>query len=364
MEKDHTPFFNIESHRDALASFVRKAKQLEFKDEVLTTKLRLCIQIVLHIQKKPTEWSEACKYSISSIGRGLIIQFEQIKVEQKDGDRITHIYLMLYRFLCEFILFTDPDDDEEFELLGIREQILDDAKKKQDDVSFEIQHITYLLPAKMIQNYLQQGGVKSVIEFDERVSRVEELKIEWARDYEERKTEIDNLKESIDELKFDFNFVGLTKGFRELGNKKNVERKALLGNLKMMGACILLMPVVYYSVYWLATGESFTFAWDSALHLIPLLSFEVLMLYFFRIVLHNYNSVNTQLVQIELRQTLCRFIQKYAEYSTTIKKNDPVALEKFESLIFSGILSNSDKLPTTFDGMEQLSALLKNIRTK
>ena len=51
------------------------------------------------------------------------------------------------------------------------------------------------------------------------------------------------------------------------------------------------------------------------------------------------------------------------EYSTKIKKQDPSALEKFESLIFSRITSNSESLPSTFDGLEQISKLIKNLKT-
>lgn len=96
--------------------------------------------------------------------------------------------------------------------------------------------------------------------------------------------------------------------------------------------------------------------------LLPLISIEVILIYFFRVILLNHRSVKAQIMQIELRQTMCQFIQNYTEYSSEIKKEDAGELEKFESLIFSGVLSDPEKLPSTFDGMEQIGSLIKSIK--
>ena len=106
--------------------------------------------------------------------------------------------------------------------------------------------------------------------------------------------------------------------------------------------------------------------YDGAKHLfilLPLISMEVILIYFFRVILINHKSVKAQLMQLELRQALCQFIQSYAEYSSKIKEQDSAALEKFENLIFSGILANSEKLPSTFDGIEQLGGFIKSMKS-
>jgi hypothetical protein len=96
--------------------------------------------------------------------------------------------------------------------------------------------------------------------------------------------------------------------------------------------------------------------------LIPLISIEIILIYFFRVILINHRSVKAQIMQIELRQTLCQFIQSYASYSKEIKTQDANALEKFENLIFSGVLSDPEKLPSTFDGIEQIGNFIKSIK--
>ena len=94
------------------------------------------------------------------------------------------------------------------------------------------------------------------------------------------------------------------------------------------------------------------------------LSLTVLLVYFFRISVRSTDSCKAQLLQVELRKTLCRFIQNYATYSKDIKEKNPDSLSKFESLIFSGIVSNEEKLPSTFDGIDQVANFVKAMRAK
>ena len=94
-----------------------------------------------------------------------------------------------------------------------------------------------------------------------------------------------------------------------------------------------------------------------------LIALEVILLYLFRVVLLHFRGVSTQMLQINLRISLCQFIQSYSEYSMKIKKQDAGALEKFETLIFSSITSDSDALPSTFDGVEQIAKLVNSIRS-
>lgn len=90
---------------------------------------------------------------------------------------------------------------------------------------------------------------------------------------------------------------------------------------------------------------------------------EFVLIYFFRITLHHYRAVQIQIMQLELRLSLCQFIQNYAEYAKEIKTNDKEVLEKFESLIFSNIVPNDEKIGL-FDGIEQISSLIKEFKSR
>jgi hypothetical protein len=95
----------------------------------------------------------------------------------------------------------------------------------------------------------------------------------------------------------------------------------------------------------------------------PLITIEVLLIYFFRVVLVHFQSIKTQLLQLELRKSLCQFIESDSTFSADIKARDPSALEKFENLVFSGLISSEENLPSTFDGIEQLAKLFKGIKS-
>ena len=97
---------------------------------------------------------------------------------------------------------------------------------------------------------------------------------------------------------------------------------------------------------------------------IPSITLEVILVYFFRVVLAQYRSIKAQLLQLELRAALCQFIEKYAEFAAkTTEAKAPIS-EKFESLIFSGILANEDQIPSTFDGVEQFAKLIDALKSK
>lgn len=81
---------------------------------------------------------------------------------------------------------------------------------------------------------------------------------------------------------------------------------------------------------------------------------QFVVLYYFRVALSEYKSVKAQLLQIDLRRGLCMFIRGYADFSAGMKGKDAAGLDKFESLIFSGLVANEDRIPSTFDGMDGL----------
>lgn len=96
---------------------------------------------------------------------------------------------------------------------------------------------------------------------------------------------------------------------------------------------------------------------------LPSITLLIVLFWLFRILLQNIKSIQSQIMQLELRMTLCQFIQSYAEKSKELKEQNKEGFEKFESLIFSSIVSSDDKIPSTFDGMEQLSSLLKSFKS-
>lgn len=98
-----------------------------------------------------------------------------------------------------------------------------------------------------------------------------------------------------------------------------------------------------------------------AVFALPLLAVEFLLLYFFRIVLHSYTNSRSQIMQLQLRNSVCQFIENYVKFRKDNKEVES-GFEKFEALVFSGLAPSDDKVPSTFDGLEQLSKLIKDAK--
>ncbi|MCK8124658.1 hypothetical protein MTF66_06585 [Pseudoalteromonas sp. 2CM39R] len=247
-----------------------------------------------------------------------------------------------------------------------------------NDVRKHIDYIIYSVPYDVLKNLFNSDEFSLFSNFDEKTNLAKETldKIQSCSDslnekissFESRLIEKQNnvnaLQKTLEKHENAFNFVGLYKGFNDLAKSKKVDAKSTLFILLVLASSILALPLIGSVVYFfhgVNTSQNISFL-NHLLSLFPLISLELLLIYFFRVVLHNYKSIEAQILQIELRQTLCQFIQSYSEYSKDVRTETSNPLEKFENLIFSGITSDSENLPSTFDGMDQLTKLFSSLK--
>lgn len=164
-------------------------------------------------------------------------------------------------------------------------------------------------------------------------------------------------------LESHFNFAAISEAFKKLGQQK---RKELwIANTILAAAGLAVLTPLLFSFYSSTIhfgGLHFVFnatleqIWPRMLAVLPI---ELILIYFFRIALKSQLSLKAQLLQLQLRYSLCAFIEGYAEFT---KKLENTKLEKFEALIFSGLSPDPDNVPSTFDGMDQLVGLVKAAR--
>ena len=354
-------FFANEENRKVLAAFIRVAEPMAIADEVRKKRLDSTRIIVDSIRKSPEDWDERCSFNIKYIGNSFL---GNLKVfDASTPDSINSLYYMSYRFLCEFDFFVGAEKELTMELRQIKNAIQYGGAEMNDRERSDLIYASYVMPANIVKDFLNNPNVAAFKDFEQKKSEVEKLKEQWDKELEAKKTETDNLKDKLEEYKTGFNFVGLYQGFSSLVEKKKNESRWLLGSLIVMGF-LILAPVslkVFYPDFPRIDQEGLS-GLDGFIGSASLISIEIILIYFFRVILLNHRSVKTQIMQIELRQTLCQFIQSYADYSATIKKQDAVALEKFENLVFSGLLSDPEKLPSTFDGLKQIGDFIKTMK--
>ena len=352
-------FFANEENRKVLAAFIRVAEPMSIADEVRKKRLDSTRIIVDFIRKSPEDWDERCSFNIEHIGDSFLGDLRSFNASKPDS--IDLLYIMSYRFLCEFDFFMGAGKELTWELSEIKNAIQYGGAEMNDLERSDLIYASYVMPANIVKDFLNNPNVGAFKDFEQKKSEVEKLKEQWDKELEAKKTETDNLKDKLEAYKIGFNFVGLYQGFSSLVEKKKNESRWLLGSLIVMG-CLVLTPVSLRILCGKECKALLDLELDGFIGSASLISMEIILIYFFRVILLNHRSVKTQIMQIELRQTLCQFIQSYADYSVKIKEQDAVALEKFENLVFSGLLSDPEKLPSTFDGLKQIGNFIKTMK--
>lgn len=308
-------------------------------------------------------FDQHCTVNIEWIGQRFIEQlaeFSQAKYEKKP-ESLIYIFSFAYRFLCE-LDFSQPEDLS-FELRGVKNFVEENLEKFGDTDRQQLIYANYVMPANIAKKLIHSPALAEFKAFTETVKSASELKSQWEKEIKEKSEEIEAMKNGLSRINTTYNFVGLVNGFESLALTKRGERCRSFMSLLVLGA-LMVVPVaaqLWFTANHIDTIESHRNTLMYALP--PLIALEVILLYLFRVVLVNFRGVTTQLLQINLRISLCQFIQSYSEYSVKIKKQDASALEKFENLIFSGLTSDSEALPSTFDGVEQIAKLVNSIRS-
>ena len=228
----------------------------------------------------------------------------------------------------------------------------------------QIIYANYIMPADIAKRLIGHPNILEIKSYNEKYEKAEELKSSWNDELEKKEDAVNTLKKKLEEYKTGFNFVGLFKGFNDLSVTKKNELNWALGFLIFL-AILAIAPVGFELYLLIFKTETIKLHYLDLLKyaIFPTLTLQIVLVYFFRVALFNYKSVKAQLLQLELRKTLCQFIQSYSTYAKEMKTTDSSSLEKFENLIFSGIIANEENLPSTFYGLEQLGKIIQSLKS-
>ncbi|RZF81283.1 hypothetical protein EXT43_12660 [Pseudoalteromonas sp. CO109Y] len=271
--------------------------------------------------------------------------------------------------------------NDEYAVTNLKKRTSDYLASQTFSSSFnsELTQITYFLSYEIMKHLYNSEEISLFSSIDDKVVKVERCinsAIDFNREVDEkisdfdkkldaRQTKVDKLEETLKKQQSRLNFAGLSEGFHHLLIQKSSEAESLYRWLVSMGI-IMVIPLICIIFGWLPDSilkENTSL--NYLIKIVPFISLEIILIYFFRVILQNYKSVKAQVLQIELRRTLCQFIESYTDYSNDVKGDKETnPLEKFENLIFSGIISDSENLPSTFDGMDQITKLLTSLKGK
>ena len=339
------------------------------ENDVGRKKARYTIYILNLMIDSEDCWFSTCPFNYSLLEEYFVkrLQDFQFSPTNKNPELFDTIFLITIRFLRESELTMRRQYKEKLQHDGIMyEEIWNWFKSLTDNdiadsMISQLDYIKSDYSLMLLNDYLGNKSFQAFLNYEENIKKIEQHSIvlketsdNIQKSAEEKLEKVEQLSDTLKNLKQGFNFVALSDGFSRMLNEKKSSKKWILRLLFLIAGIISTIPAYKF----LSDGGT-NLTWQQIAISAGL---ELVLIYFFRVVLFHYRTVQTQIMQLDLRLSLCQFIQSYAEYAKEIKTNDKDALDKFENLIFSSILSSDEKIPSTFDGLEQLNSLIKQFK--
>lgn len=226
-------------------------------------------------------------------------------------------------------------------------------------------HGVNTLPFDLIKQKYEESNLYKVDEIKEKIDQCINNIEAWDNSFLTKKDDVKKLEEKLENYKTTYDFVLLNEGFKNLYDQKKEDLKSPESNYKWLFRFILAIPVFEIIFFgWLIANQIEINSVAIWYMVVPSISLILFLFYFYRINLQEIRSIKSQMMQIELRMALCQFIHKYADESEKLHQKNTAGFEKFENIIFSPLVSSDDKIPTTFDGIEQLANLVSQFRNK
>lgn len=339
----------------AAISKLRRISQSISSDDKKKEKIHVCITVLNLMNESNDALASMCPYTYEISGEF----FEEILLniinELIDFD--DNFFIACYRFLVELSFYlerTNKDNNNIILLLSNADKLIVPEENKP--------YFDYAKSNKfkidILNNYMGKKDFQAFLNYEKHVEEMKKQLEILLGEVGSAKEEASRIAKILEEQKITGTFVELEKGFSLMLDRIKKAKNWTFGWLLAISAIIIAIPTarIFYPI-----AVSDASIWEK---LVPLIGVELILIYFFRVTLKHYYSLQIQIMQLDFRYSLCQFIGAYSEYSRKIKEANGGALDKFESLIFSNLLSEPDNIPSTFDGLDNLASLINNMRGK
>ena len=295
-----------------------------------------------------------------SIKDKIVAFFNSNDIRTTDDDTIQALNLMFFADFYEYILFYNTNTYGNKFNTFVRIVINNYSQFSKENFN-ELARLMAIIPSLGFRKIISSEDFKSIKLIQDTESKIAES----LKKAENLKKEVNLLDEKLAKQKTEFNFIGLSDGFNSLRKQKVKELNGERGVYWIL--MLSIIGLIIYKLYWTVNYLNEPNP-NLQLLIVVSISFVLMLLvviYFFRISLVNIKSIRSQILQIDLRLTLCQFIHNY-QNDTSGFRNAEIkdSLDKFEAVIFSPIVATDDKIPTTFEGIEQLSGLIGLVKGK
>lgn len=216
-----------------------------------------------------------------------------------------------------------------------------------------------------IINYVD-GAKKEVNKhLDSKMAAVRDIEREIAKSrikIDEDKDIIKELEKVISNYRSEFNFVGLSHAFAKIRKVKVIELRDAVVWYRNIGGLIFIAPLVAFSLHFIMPSL-FSKGVEGLFLFLPLVTIEIVLFYFFRLSYLESKSIKTQILQIDVRLSLCAFIHSYIDFRKENGGDISELLKCFDTMIFSPIQAVEGNIPSMFDGSEAIANFLSKVVT-
>ncbi|VVN88471.1 hypothetical protein PS718_01688 [Pseudomonas fluorescens] len=304
----------------------------------------------------PSVFDDSCEFNIKHIGSKFTDTLQGLGV--KDVGAIERLFSMCYRLVIELELKSNSSMSVELNSALSEVEGLNFIEHKI--ISEQLKYAKNRMTIHMMRDYIKHPHMISLKELPAAIKASEDARAKVNEELDLREQRVNALNDKLKGYENAYNFVGLYQGFSNLRNNKDGEKAVTFKFMIVLGVCLVVVPLL--KVVGLI-GHSEDLA-KELFSLAALLALELMLIYFFRITLQNFRSIKSQMLQIDLRMTLCQFINSYVEFASDARKTDKELLSRFEQVIFSGIVAEDSLIPSTFDGLEQVAKIVDSLKPK
>lgn len=382
---DSVPFFSGSTIQRALEAFLNEQPPIEDGTSLAHTAHADCREVFRKMLVDPAGFDK-CVITIRRFGSTFLDTLGYVPDHMSSTDPVLEKARRLSGFVIAFVVeyvSRNPGDVD-----GWLEGVIEHAHIPEYGERGMISWALHQLPHKMQAEFFANPAVQGVLDGAAMGVKFSEMVDGWKSELIDQEARVLSLKGQLNRAEHQANFSLLIRAFRALRRQRRSEQCRLQWAIVAF-AFVLLCPIgaALMNVYVeLGARQDITVACikvaaDSSLQkacsgvglfdflarvgvYIPgLLALELVLIYFFRILLQRLKSADVLVMQLDLRIATCQFIQSYAHFAGNVPEGRQKMLEKFESLIFSGLQASEERLPSTFDGMDQLGQLLQGLRS-
>lgn len=337
--------------QNALKRIIETISQFTHDDERLEQKKALIIAGVDSILGNGfDEYGVICTYCVERILPVLISH-----VYQDDSEReLEFTFNCVLKFVREKFVRTGQISSTEYATLSYYET--------HTAVLSE-----YELKNKFLITYFDIYSINSFREeYDRKRSVLDDMFSQYTSTLEGWEAKVNSLAKELKGQRTDLNYLNLSKAFTGMLTQKKDELAENVTSLKWLGGLAVVAPVLLLiaNLIWPMAGQQQEFTSGAlAQHYVsrvgPIVVVEALVIYYFKIILQQYYSLKSQILQVQFRNSLCSFIEGHSDFK---KEHKDIDFSLFDKLIYSPIVQSSDKVPAAFDGFDQILKLIKEIK--